>query len=236
LGPTGTKKLSKRDGAQSVQEYLVEGYLPEALRSFLASLGWNDGTTQEVYTTDELIEHFTLDRIQKSPAKFDKDRLTWMNGLLIRQMSLQELDERCDGFWPNAAGNTAPEYRQSVLGLVQERLKFLSELPELTDFFFADPSLDTTLLTKNFDQTAAARHLHGLSTALEPISAWNEAALEPVIRAYTEQHELKTGQFFGLIRVALTGRTAAPGLFETIAVLNRETTMRRLETAFNQLS
>jgi glutamyl/glutaminyl-tRNA synthetase len=87
-GPDGKKKLSKRDGAQSVEEYLAEGYLPEALRSFLASLGWNDGTTQEVYTTPELIANFALDRIQKSPARFDKDRLTWMNGLLIRQMPI----------------------------------------------------------------------------------------------------------------------------------------------------
>jgi glutamyl-tRNA synthetase len=235
-GPNGGKKLSKRDGAKSVQEYLDEGYLPEALRSFLASLGWNDGTTQEVYTTPELVERFTLDRIQKSPAKFDIDRLTWMNGLLIRQMELPELEQRAQGFWPASAASAGPEYRQRALGLVQERLKFLSELPELTGFFFEEPSVDTTLLTKNFDATAGQKHLAGLLTVLEDTAEWTEASLEPIIRAYTEQQDLKTGQFFGLIRIAVTGRTAAPGLFETLATLGRDTVMRRLQAVHKQLS
>lgn len=85
-GPTGGKKLSKRDGAKSAEEFIADGYLPEALMSFLATLGWNDGTTQEVYARDELIERFTLDRIQKSPARFDAERLTWLNGLMIRAL------------------------------------------------------------------------------------------------------------------------------------------------------
>ncbi len=220
-GPDGKKKLSKRDGAQSVQEYLNEGYLPEALRSFLASLGWNDGTTQEVYSTDELIKNFTLDRIQKSPAKFDKERLTWINGYMIRQMPPEELLERSESFWPSAAAQTDTSYRLSVLKLVQERLKTFSELPELTDFFFTDPpSVETT-------------HPEWLPRIREVLSScdFTEAELETTLRALVTELDTKPGQLFGLIRQVITGRTTAPGLFETLHVLGKEVSLRRLQNA-----
>ncbi|HUD11399.1 MAG TPA: glutamate--tRNA ligase [Candidatus Saccharimonadia bacterium] len=238
LGPGGNKKLSKRDGAKSVQEYISEGYLPEALRSFLASLGWNDGTTKEVYTANDLIESFTLERIQKSPAKFDIDRLTWMNGLLIRQMSLSDLMNRTADFWPPASGDSSPAYRESVLKLVQERLKYFGELAELTDFFFTDPVQDKTQLTKNYPPEAARTYLQALVNKLEGIGAdeWAQPALEGPIRAQSELHGLKVGQYFGLIRVAVTGRTSAPGLFETLETLGRIPSLRRLEAAIKTLT
>jgi glutamyl-tRNA synthetase len=237
LGPGGGKKLSKRDGAQSVQEYTSEGYLPEALMSFLASLGWNDGTTQEVYTPSQLIEHFTLDRIQKSPARFDRERLTWMNGLLIRQMPLDTLLVRSDGFWPKSAHDQSRSYRQDVLALVQERLKFLSELPELTDFFFTDPDQDEKLLTKHYDARTSTRLLQELlhRITLVPDGSWNNTTLETAIRAFTAENELNTGHFFTLIRSAVTGRTAAPGLFDTMRVLGKITSVRRLGQAIKKL-
>ncbi len=228
--PTGGKKLSKRDGAQSVQEYIDEGYLPEALISFLATLGWNDGTTDEVYAAGTLIERFTLDRIQKSPARFDRERLTWVNGVMIRHMPLESLAERCDGFWPASAAKTTPDHRQAVLALVQERLKTLSELPELTGFFFSDPPAHPALL-------ANAKFAH--DTLTQVIShlpkKWTEATLEEAIRPLAAELGLKTGQLFGLLRIAVTGRTAAPGLFETLAVLGRDTTVRRLKAARSAL-
>jgi glutamyl-tRNA synthetase len=232
-GPTGGKKLSKRDGAQSVHEYLDEGYLPEALRSFLASLGWNDGTTQEVYTTDQLVDRFTLDRIQKSPARFDKDRLTWVNGVMLRQMPLQSLLEAAESFWPPVAAEYPTEYKTAVLGLVHERIKFLAEIPELTEFFFADPKPDPAPLTKQLDVTVAQSALERVIQALP--SDWTEPALEHAIRPLAEKLDLKTGQLFGLLRIALTGRTAAPGLFETMAVLGHDVTLRRLNTALQTL-
>jgi glutamyl-tRNA synthetase len=225
-GPSGTKKLSKRDGAQSVQEYLDEGYLPEALRSFLASLGWNDGTTQEVYTTPELIERFSLERVQKSPAKFDKDRLTWINGHLIRQMPAAELLERSAAFWPEAARKAPAAYQLAALKLVQDRLKTLSELPELVGFFFADPPAP-----------AAPAHspeqsdwLRQAIAVLEP-SSFTQADLETRLRGLVEKLGIKPGQLFGAIRLAVTGSTAAPGLFETLEVLGPETVLRRLKAA-----
>ena len=233
-GPTGGKKLSKRDGAQSVQEYVDEGYLPEALRSFLATLGWNDGTTDEVYATDTLIERFTLDRIQKSPARFDKERLTWVNGVIIRQMPLQTLLEAVEAFWPPEASKYPPEYKTAVLGLVHERIKFLAELPELTEFFFADPKPDPALLTKALDAKAAHGALERVIKALP--AGWTEPALESAIRPLAEELGLKTGQLFGLIRVAITGRTAAPGLFETMFALGHDATLRRLKSAAQQIT
>jgi len=222
LGPSGGKKLSKRDGAQSVSEYVAEGFLPEALMSFLASLGWNDGTTQEVYTPSELVEKFTLHRIQKSPAQFDKDRLTWINGLLIRQMPLPELLERCEAFWPAQAAGTTKEYRLQVLGLVQERLKFLSELPELTGFFFIDP--------ESFEGPLEATYLNKTAEALAG-SDFSEADLETKLRQLAEDLGIKPGTLFSAIRLAVTGKKAAPGIFETLHVLGQKASLKRLELA-----
>lgn len=234
LGPSGNKKLSKRDGAQSIQEYIDEGYLPEALRSFLATLGWNDGTTQEVYTTPELIAKFTLDRIQKSPAKLDRERLTWVNGLMIRQMAAEELLERCKGFWPPAASKSPAEHRLAVLGLVQDRLKILSELPELTGFFFEAPKPSLELLTKSLDREAAA---NCLDQSLEIIQQeeFSHQSLEAAFRALAEKLDIKTGTLFGLLRVSLTGKTAAPGLFETMMVLGKTEVNSRLTAARSSL-
>lgn len=224
-GPDGKKKLSKRDGAQSVSEYVEEGYLPEALQSFLASLGWNDGTTQEVYTPAELIEKFTLERIQKSPAMFDKERLTWINGKLIREMPLEELLKRSEPFWPAEAASAQAEYRIKVLGLVQERLKFLSELPELTDFFFVDPTPDAGLFA-----ATAGEHLEAATEALAG-SDFTESDLENRLRELAGKLDVKPGVLFTTLRLAVTGKKAAPGIFETLSALGKSATLKRLETA-----
>jgi glutamyl-tRNA synthetase len=250
LGPTGTKKLSKRDGAQSVQEYIDEGYLPEALRSFLATLGWNDGTTQEVYTTPELIERFTLGRVQKSPAKFDRDRLTWINGLMIRRLwhdNPGELLARVEPFWPATAHEAPAEYKRAVLALVQDRLKTLSELPGLTDFFFADPTPTLGELTFNGRIKAASAHKALTSTIEElgrlaqftptNLEQYAKDTLFPNIIAPIDPNSFnKRGPYFMMLRVTLTGQTATPGLFETMAVLGRDVTLRRLKASEAQLS
>src|SRR5581483_1180078 len=142
LGPDGKKKLSKRDGAKDILDYSKEGYLPEALINFMASLGWNDGTEQEIFSLEELVKKFSLDRVQKSGARFDEQRLLWMNGHWIRNLSIDDLYERCQKFWPKSAGQAPEDYKKQVLKLVQERLKFLNELPQLSDFFFEDRPID----------------------------------------------------------------------------------------------
>ncbi len=126
LGPDGNKKLSKRDGAKDVLDYIRDGYLPEAMVNFIASLGWNDGTEQEVFRVDELIAKFSLERIQRSGARFDEQRLLWMNGAHIRDLDIGDLFTRSQGYWPAETANYPDDYRQAVLSLVQERLKFLA--------------------------------------------------------------------------------------------------------------
>jgi glutamyl-tRNA synthetase len=224
-------KLSKRHGAKSAIEYKERGYLPEAVVNYLASLGFNDGTTKEIYQQDELIQAFDLSRIQSSPAVFDSDRLDWMNGMYIRELSLENLYERSRGFWPEAATETTDENRKRILALVHERLKFLAELPTLTEFFFVDPKLDARLLTKHFD-APQSKELLRKTIALLQKSDFSEADLEKRLRRLTEKEGVRTGQLFGLIRIAVTGRTAAPGLFETLSVLGKELTLERLDTAY----
>lgn len=223
-------KLSKRHGAKSVLEYRDAGYLPEALVTYLASLGFNDGTTQETYTADELIITFSFDRVQSSPAVFDPERLVWMNGVYIRQLPLDDLYQRTQGFWPAEAKNSKETYRKQVLALVHERLKFFAELPLLTSFFFTEPAIDPNLFPKQLDKDQRTQILGATLAALEN-SDFSEADLEQRLRHLVEKQGLKTGVMFGLIRVAITGSTAAPGLFETLHALGRETSLRRLANA-----
>jgi len=224
-------KLSKRHGAKPALEYRDEGFLPEAIVNFLAALGWNDGSTQEIYSKDELIKAFSLERIQKSAAVFDAERLTWINGHYIRGLTPQALLERSKGFWPPDASDYPPAYVLSILELVQERLKFLGELADLTGFFFADPQADLGLV-KGYEPADCRRHLNALAELLAETD-WSHDKLETTLRQYVDANGLKTGQLFGLVRVAITGRTAAPGLFETMLVLGQETTLRRLTLASN---
>jgi glutamyl-tRNA synthetase len=229
LGPDKAK-LSKRHGAKNVLEYRDAGYLPEALFNYLASLGFNDGTTQDIYTEAELVAAFSFDRVQSSPAVFDAERLDWMNGLYIRQLPLDELYARCEDFWPVSAADYDALYKKQVLGLVQERLKYLAELPELTEFFFADPTVPAERLPVSVGEQPSSEIIRQLITVLSD-SDFSEADLETRLRGFVAEHNLKTGQLFGLIRLAVTGQTAAPGLFETLHVLGKEVTLRRLQAA-----
>ena len=236
LGPDKAK-LSKRHGAKPALEYRDAGYLPEAVVNFLSSLGWNEGegSTKEIYSREELITAFSLERIQKSPAVFDAERLNWLNGVYIRQMATEDLLERCSGFWPQPAHEYPAEYRLRALKLVQERLKFLSELPELTDFFFEAPKPNPMQLTKALNAPVAARTITSIRQALQDCR-WSEAELESTLRPLAEKLDMKTGQLFGIIRVAVTGRTAAPGLFETLALLGKDETDKRLGEAVKSLT
>ncbi len=239
LGPDGKKKLSKRDGAQSVQEYVDEGYLPEALRSFLASLGWNDGTTQEVYTTDELVERFSLERVQKSPAKFDKDRLTWVNGYMIRQLPLPELLQRSAKFWPPESEKFDDDGKLAALELVQERLKFLSELPELTGFFFTDPDPKLAVSMLPHQRTDQADFAKWLTASIKAISELDDEDFkaEALNQLFRDKIAIElglgktVGPMFTTLRIALTASNATPPLFDTMAVLGYETALRRLKAA-----
>jgi glutamyl-tRNA synthetase len=239
MAEDGKKKLGKRDGAKSILDYKAQGFLPEAMLNFLASLGWNDGTEQEIFSREELIEKFSLDRVQRSGARFDEQRLMWMNGHYIRELSVDELFERSQGYWSETANNRADDYKKAVLGLIQERLKFLGEIPELTTFFFEDLPVNMELIDgnkqlKKFEQ-AELKNL--LEQARETINAsdFSTQDLTDRLNQLLEATGQKPGILFSLIRIASTQAPFSPGLADTLHVLGREVALRRIDQTLSAL-
>ncbi|HSX43608.1 MAG TPA: glutamate--tRNA ligase [Candidatus Saccharimonadales bacterium] len=239
LGPDGKKKLSKRDGAKDVLDYFREGYLQEAMLNFIASLGWNDGTEQEIFIAQELIEKFSLDRVQRAGAKFDESRLLWMNGTWIRGLNLGELYERSKDFWPESSRQASDDYKKQVLSLIQERLKYFAEIPQLTDFFFTDLPVDMQLIDgnkqlKKFEHAELKGLLEQAKASLEA-SDFSAADLAERLNVLLEQTGQKPGVLFSLIRIASTQAPSSPGLAETLAVLGQETSLRRIDATLQAL-
>ncbi len=231
--PGGGKKLSKRHGAKSALELRDEGYLPGAILNFLAALGWNegDGSTQEIYSLAELEEKFSLERIQKSPAVFDQERLIWLNGVYIRNLSLDELYPQTANFWPESAKSSDDTYKKEVLGLIHERLKFMAEIPELTEFFFTRPQPTKDMIIDKLDQETAYTWLKTVIDKLQD-NDFSHDALESDIRGLVTELDTQTGKLFSLIRRSATGSPVAPGLFETLATLGKEESLARLQEAY----
>jgi len=235
MGPDGKKKLSKRDGAKDILDYKKQGYLPEALINFLATLGWNDGTEQEIFSRDELIEKFSLGRVQKGGARFDEQRLIWMNGHYIRQLPLNELYKLSEGFWPQSAKNYDDSYKKGVLSLVQARLKYLAELPKLTLFFFEDLSPDMSLITENKVLGKLEKNeLHELLSRSRDELAKSDFSLDQLnstLNSLLEQTSQKPAMLFGLIRIATTWASASPELADTMHLLGKDKCLQRIDKA-----
>jgi len=234
MGPTGAKKLSKRDGAKDLLEYKREGYLPEAMVNFLATLGWNDGTEQEIFSIPELIEKFDLGRIQKGGARFDEQRLLWINGTYIRSLDTDTVYQDAHGFWPQSAQDYPEDYKREVITLVQERLKYFAELPELTNFFFEDLPVDPELISshkqlKKLNTQELKTLLQAARDKLASIT-FEHDALQNALNQLLEETNQKPAVLFSLIRIAITQSPASPGLAETLAVLGQEVSLKRLDT------
>ncbi|MDV2988643.1 MAG: glutamate--tRNA ligase [Dehalogenimonas sp.] len=236
---TDRSKLSKRHGAVSIIDYKEQGYLPETMLNFLTLLGWSLDDKTELMTIGQIIENFSIDRVSKTAAIFNVEKLDWMNGVYIRDLSLDEFTDRATPFLTSGipeAGDFDRVYVKNALALVQERVKKLGELrdqPELTRFFFTDELayLPADLIGKKM---TAAPTLAALETSLARIEAMPEFtidAMEISLRSLAEELELKPGQLFGSLRVAVTGQNVSPPLFETMAVLGRERTTKRLHAA-----
>jgi glutamyl-tRNA synthetase len=239
LGPDGKKKLSKRDGAKDVLDYLREGFLPDALVNFIASLGWNDGTEQEIFSRQELIEKFSLDRVQRSGAHFDERRLLWMNGHYIRELPLDELYEKVKDFWPPEAADYDDEYKKKVLGLVQERLKYFAELPELTILFFKDLPVNPELIRghkqlKKLSQEELKQLLETAKTSIEQ-SDFTAEDLHNRLNALLEETGQKPAVLLSLVRIATTQAPASPQLPDSMAVLGRDRTLQRINKQLEAL-
>ncbi len=241
LGPDRAK-LSKRHGATAINEYKDQGYLPEAMVNFLVLLGWSLDDKTELFQQQEIINHFSLDRVSKTAAVFNKDKLDWMNGVYIRGLSPEDFANRSTPFLeqhlpPEVSRPLDSNYIRLIMPLLQDRAKTLAEVPQLSEFFFTEEiDYDPGLLLHKIEHTVAVNALQAAMNRLETVTDWATGSLEGVLRPLAAELDLKTGVFFGLLRVATTGRTAAPPLFQTMEVLGRERCFKRLTTALDKLS
>lgn len=235
----GKKKLGKRDGAKDILEYAKEGYLPEAMANFLATLGWNDGTEQEIFSISELINKFSLDRVQKSPARFDEQRLLWLNGQHIRSLSLDDLFGRVTAFWPASAEAASDDQKKEVLALVQDRLKTLADLPILTSYFFADPTPDWEMISDNKQlkklTTDEIKQLLEAAKASLETTTFTPESIQNSLNTALETTGQKPGILFSLIRLSVSWAPFSPALNDTLATLGKETVLRRIEHSLASL-
>ncbi len=227
-GPDG-KKLSKRHGAASVQELRDAGYLPEAVRNYLALLGWGAGDDATVLSTDELIERFTLERVSRNPARFDEVKLRWLDGLYVRKLPVAELAERLEAF-------TGREDLEQAARISQEKIQTLADFLPLTGALLDGPSDDPKARERWLDEKgrevlAEVSDALAQSAASSPEGDFDEPAVERALTAVIERRGAKPREVYQPLRVALTGTTVSPGIFESVALLGREETLRRVAGA-----
>jgi glutamyl-tRNA synthetase len=244
LNPDGTK-MSKRKSQTAVDDYRGQGFIREGLVNYLAYLGWSPGTEEDVLSLPEVVERFDIGAVQKGGARFDRDRLEWLNGQWIRRLEPDELVDRLRPFLEAAVADgridrlPSDDEVRTLLPIVQERLPTLAAVVDLVGFLWTedvrvDPSI---LVPKRWD---AATTRDGLAAAREVLAqhdavTWEADELEPPLRALVEARGWKAGDLFMAIRVATTGRTATPPLFDTLVALGRERTLARLDAAIRTL-
>jgi glutamyl-tRNA synthetase len=241
LGPDRSK-LSKRHGAMSILEYRDKGYLPETIFNFLVLIGWSLDDQTEIMTRQQLIESFSLERIGKTGAIFNKDKLDWMNGVFIRKLSHEDLLRKIMPFLESGLPGEvrrpiSQKYVSRIIPLIQERINTLAEAATYADFFFVDtPEYETSMLIgKKMNSTTSLNALKVAEERLSLLKSFDHDLLEDTLRRLTEDLGLKTGQLFGLLRVAATGRNATPPLFATMAVLGKERCLERIRIAREKL-
>jgi glutamyl-tRNA synthetase len=222
-GPDG-KKLSKRHGAASVQEVRDSGYLPEAVRNYIALLGWGYDASTTFFTTDELVERFSLERVSKNPAVFDEVKLRHMNGRYMRELPLEELHRRLEEFY----GRELPI---EIVEISREKMQTLADFWDLAGPLIDAPS---EYDDKAWSQWGRSEHLRGVRDDLAAADPWELAVIETVLRARVDELGVKPKEVFQPIRVALTGTTVSPGIFESVAALGRDETLARLDKALQK--
>jgi glutamyl-tRNA synthetase len=222
LGTDG-RKLSKRHGAQSVEDFRDEGYIPEALVNFLARLGWAYDDKTEVFTREELVRLFSLDRVSSSPAVFDYQKLAWLNGVHLRMLPPDEYADRVLTYLREHGFDWDEELVRRAAPLVQEKIETLAQFPDYVRFLFEEVSPDPSLLD--------GRVLDAASETLAEVEPFEAAMIEQALRQLAERLELKPREAFQPIRVAVTGSKVSPGLFESIELLGRDKTLERLNGA-----
>jgi len=221
-GPDG-KKLSKRHGAASVQELRDAGYLPAAVRNYLALLGWGAADDETILSTEQLVEQFDIARVQRNPARFDEQKLRWMNGRYLRELSLDELTRLLEEYTGRGGLGAA-------VAISHEKIQTLADFWPLAGFIFDGPAEDPAAREKWLDADGRGA-LAEARDALAQVDPWDVDGIEVALRSVIEARHAKPKDVFQPIRVALAGTTVSPGIFETLAVLGREEALARIEKA-----
>ena len=241
VGPDRAK-LSKRHGDVSILEFRNNGYLPETMFNFIGLIGWSLDDKTELMTRQEMIDNFSLERIGKTGAVFNREKLEWMNGVYIRNLDPKDFIERSLSFLEKGLPATVKRpldisYVRRVMPLVQERARTLAELPELVEFFFVNKlEYETEMLVgKKMNPELTIMALEESLKGLQDLPSFDEESLENMLRPLAVELELKTGQLFRALRNAVTGRTATPPLFQTMTVLGRQCCLDRINIALEKL-
>jgi glutamyl-tRNA synthetase len=221
-GPDG-KKLSKRHGAASVQELRDAGYLPEAVRNYVALLGWGYDESTTFMTTEELIDRFSLERVSKNPAVFDEQKLRWMNGRYLRELSPEELGRRLR----ELDGRDVPP---EAVAISQEKMQTLADFWPLAGFLVERREIDPDAWERVMRDGGPER-LRAAREAIEAAEPFDPETVEKALREVVERLGVKPGQVFQPVRVAISGTTVSPGIFESVAALGRDETLARIDAA-----
>jgi glutamyl-tRNA synthetase len=224
-GPDG-KKLSKRHGAASVQELRDAGYLPEAVRNYLALLGWGHGDDTKL-STEELQRLFRVEDVARNPARFDEQKLRWLNGLYLRELPLEELTRRLEEF-------TGREGLGPAVAISREKIQTLADFWPLAGFVFDGPADDPEARERVLGREGACEALAAARAALAEVEPFDPETVETALRGVVETRGVKPKDVFQPVRVALAGTTVSPGIFETVAVLGRDEALRRIDAALDR--
>ena len=239
MGPDG-KKLSKRHGDTALHAYRTGGFLPEAFVNYVALLGWNFGDDETVFTRDEMVSRFDLSDIQKNPAVFDNEKLTWMNGVYIRDLELDDFVARTEPLVAEDLGRSLGDQERAtyrdVAPLIQERMKILTEAPEQVRFLFVeDVEYDEGSWQKVLAKPDSPAAVGAAAERLAELQEWTTEAIESSLRDMLEELELNARKGLQPLRVAVTGSSISPPLFESLEALGRERTVARLREVHGRL-
>lgn len=236
-------KLSKRHGATSVEEFRSEGYLPEALLNYLSLLGWSPGDDLELLAVEEMVKRFKLDKVTKTAAIYDVNKLAWMNGHYMREYDTVKLARLALPFYQQQnlladnIENNDLEFLVKVINLVKERARTLVELAEASYYFYRDDfNYDEKGVKKNFKKEGNTEILKRLAEELRSLDTFNKETTEALFNELSENMEISPGRLIGPARLALTGRTGGPGIFETLELLGREKSVARIEKALEYIN
>ena len=238
LAPTGKGKLSKRHGGVEVREFRRQGYLPEAMVNYLARVGWSYDDKTEIFGQDELVRVFDLSGVNNSPARFSYERLESMNAYYIRQLEPDDLARRLVPFLQQEGIEAETTDLVPLVPLIQERLKTLSDAVDWIDFFFREPAAVQAdqLVGKKMTASQSLDALQHARDTLHTLPDFQVETIDGSLRGLAEELGLKVGQLLGSVRVAVSGKTVAPPLFETLSILGRERTLSRIDRGIEALS